>query len=73
MFNTSCHWIHTVKSGYHRAIDRDNLIRWFAVEWRPLENKIVMKQNLWSVVPAYQHLLVVYVEPAVAERGPSKK
>jgi hypothetical protein len=59
----------------HRAIGRDNLLRWFQATWSPVDGQMGRSAAYqeWSQKdPAYQRVNVSG-EPAVASRGQGKK
>jgi hypothetical protein len=64
-----------LQSGEGRAVDIDNLLRWFEATWSPVDGPLVRNNDYrqWSQMdPAYRHAQV-YGKPAVATRGPGRK
>ena len=63
-----------IQSTAHRAVELDNLLRWFEADWSPVDGQLIRHQPYrdWSRQdPAYRHVQVSG-EPAVATRGPNK-
>ena len=64
-----------IQCDVNRAVDLDNLLRWFKANWSPVDGQLGRNDNYitWSQQdPAYRHVQV-RGEPAVAKRGPGKK
>jgi hypothetical protein len=64
-----------IQSGEGRAIDRDNLLRWFQATWCPLDGQLGQSDTYrkWSYPDQeYRHVLVSG-EPALATCGTGKK
>ena len=59
----------------NRAVERDNLLRWFQATWSPVDGQLGRSPAYreWSRLdPAYRHAQV-HGMPAVATRGPGKR
>ncbi len=64
-----------IQSGEGRAIDRDNLLRWFQATWSPLDRHLGRSDTYrkWSYPDQeYRHVLVSG-EPGLATRGPGRR
>ena len=71
----SLHVTGYIQSDTHRAMDRDNLLRWFQATWSPLDGQLVRNDAYreWSIQDTTYQRVKVYGEPAVAARGPGKR